>query len=323
MDTLDPYFGADASNTTKAAMFAVQGVDVSSNNGKFDFATAVRDGNVRFAFARCSLGYGDADSLFQRNWAEMAEQGILRGAYHFAYPSTIAAGKSSTDDARDEAMYFCEQVLAAEHALGVSNPCFDGRMLPPVLDYEPTNDPALTGQRDWIDTWIRTTQDQLRRGVLLYTGDNVWKQQVGGDAWLTGMPLWVPHYANITVPTMKPWTRWVMWQWSGGGSGATYRQMTGQSFPGVVSGQDVDLNAFWGTPELLALLGQPSYDRWLLDASGNVGANPHATAPSDPSGRPPALGRANDWVARHRASLLTAQAAIAAALADLDALERR
>jgi lysozyme len=308
-DRQDPYLGADSNNTTKSSAFSCQGVDVSSNQGNYDWDVAISQGNIKFAFARASIGYNTSDTHFTSNWAALAERQILRGAYHFAYPESIASGMTPAEDAAQEANYFCDLVLAAEAQVRASGqPMFDGKTLPPVLDYEQTPSLSATQQRDWVNAWIATTQERLRRGVIIYSGPNTWLADFDDDPWLTSLPLWVAHYSNCAAPNVTPWTRWVLWQWSGGGSGDTFQQLTGHNFPGGANDGAVDVNAFWGSEDQLRLLGDPSYDRWLF-ADGTVGANPYAKGnrPSSPSPVDAALAKL------HRASQL-----INAAIADLE-----
>lgn len=308
MERQDPYLGADSSNTTNSSMFPCQGIDVSSNQGNYDWDLAIKQGNIKFAFARASVGYNTPDTHFTSNWAALAERPILRGAYHFAYPESIASGMTPADDAAQEANYFCDLVLAAEAQVHSGQAMFDGKTLPPVLDYE--QKPSLTAsqQRDWVNAWIATTQARLRRGVIIYSGPNTWLDDFADDPWLTSLPLWVAHYSNCAAPKVTPWTRWVLWQWSGGSSGDIFQQLTGHNFPGGPDGCAVDVDAFWGSEEQLRLLGDPSYDRWLF-ADGTVGANPNGknARPSSPSPVDAAL-----------AKLRSASQLIKAAIADLE-----
>lgn len=307
-DSQDPYFGADSSNSTKSSAFPCQGVDVSQNQGDFGWDAAIDQGNIKFAFARASIGYNTEDTRFMSYWAAMAKRGILRGAYHFGYPESIAAGMTPAEDAQQEAGYFCDLVIAAEAQVHSGQAMYDGKALPPVLDYEqkPSLDPAA--QREWVNAWIATTQARLRRGVIVYSGPNTWAADFAGDPWLTALPFWIAHYANSTAPKITPWTRWVFWQWSGGGSGNIFEKLTGHSFPGAVNGGAVDLNAFWGTETQLRLIGDPSYDRWRF-ADGTVGANPHA-------GRDPLAG--SSATAAALAKLHEARGLIDGAIADLE-----
>lgn len=271
----DPYAGAPASDTTEPWDFSCQGIDVSSNQGRYDWDAALGAG-IRFAFARLSLGKGTEDDQFATNWAAMAErkEQIVRGAYHFAYPSTVAAGKTPSEDAADEANYFCDRLLVYEQKVHGGTPMADGATLPPVLDYEQTPDNSkLTlssvQQKDWINTWIQTVQDRLGRGVLLYSGPNVWRKDFDGDPWLRELPLWVAQYTSPSSRKIDPWSNWCFWQWSGGGNGDMYQKHYGSNFPGS-GGHAVDVSAFWGSVDQLRSLCDPSQDRFL-GADGSIG----------------------------------------------------
>ena len=272
----DPYAGAPASDTTEPWDFECQGIDVSANQGSYDWDAALGAG-IRFAFARLSLGQGTEDKQFASNWAAMAarKDRIARGAYHFAYPSSVAAGKTPSQDAVDEANYFCDRLIFHEQQVHGGTPMADGATLPPVLDYEQTSDNSkLTlssaQQKDWINSWIRTVQDRLGRGVLLYSGPNVWRKDFNADPWLSELPLWVAQYTSPSHRKSDPWSRWCFWQWSGGGSGDMYQKHYGANFPGS-GGHAVDVSVFWGSADQLRELCDPSKDRWL-NADGSIGA---------------------------------------------------
>lgn len=279
----EPYYGCDAQNETRSSMFSVQGIDCSKYQSDFGWRDAYEKGNIKFAFVRATVGYGDVDSKFESYWEQMCDLDIMRGAYHFAYPKSVST--TIAKDAEDEANFFADTVGEAEAQWG--NGLSAGSVMPLVLDYEQKTPWSHEENREWIVTFIQTLQRATHRGVIIYTGDNVWRTQLGGDPSLTGLPLWVPHYSNGRVPSMTPWTRWLIWQWSGGGNGDIYQQLTGKPFPGAVNGGSVDVNAWWGTLEQLKKLGDPNFDEWLLDDAGNMGDNPYAAGgPSEPINPP-------------------------------------
>ena len=261
--TLTPYLGCDANNPTRASQFDVQGCDVSQAQGEYDWDAAISAG-AKFAFCRCAVGYGDVDKQWDRNWKAMHDRGIIRGVYAANFADTRAAGKSAEDDAYDEASFLCEKIIEAENQLHDGEPLKDGRCLPVVPDFERKTPQSAKEDRAWILKWIRTVQDALGRGTIIYTGDQVWAREMDGDPFLKDLPLWVPHYSNGRVPTMRPWTRWVFWQWSGGGNGDVYRKLNGHAFPGA-KGNSVDVNAYSGTLEDLEAMCLPGNDMWLHD----------------------------------------------------------
>ncbi len=259
---LNPYQGCDASNQMRSSMFPVQGCDVSQAQGTFDWDAAIDVGKAQFAFCRCAVGYGDLDKQWDRNWRTMHDKGIVRGVYAANFADTRAPGKSAEDDAYDEAMYLCEQVIKLESELHGGKPLRDGRCLPVVPDFERKTPQGPAEDKAWILKWIRTVQQNLGRGTLIYTGDQVWDREMDGEPFLNDLGLWVPHYSNGTVPSMKPWTKWIFWQWSGGGNGDVYRRLVGSPFPGA-NGNSVDVNAYSGNRENLNAMCDVAYDLWL------------------------------------------------------------
>ena len=63
----------------------LKGIDVSNWQREIDWHTHA-DRGVVFAFAKATEGEDYTDKWFERNWAEMREHWIVRGAYHFARP---------------------------------------------------------------------------------------------------------------------------------------------------------------------------------------------------------------------------------------------
>lgn len=63
------------------ADYAVQGIDVSDEDGKIDWAT-IRAMDVDFTYARATIGVDTRDAMFLEYWAGMAEAGMPRGAIH-------------------------------------------------------------------------------------------------------------------------------------------------------------------------------------------------------------------------------------------------
>lgn len=63
------------------ADYAVQGIDVSADDGKVDWPT-IRAMDVDFAYARATIGVDSRDATFAQHWAGMSDAGVRRGAIH-------------------------------------------------------------------------------------------------------------------------------------------------------------------------------------------------------------------------------------------------
>src|SRR3954466_14597630 len=92
----------------------LRGIDVSHYQGQVDWHSVARS-DVKFALAKASEST-KPDDQFARNWSQMQEVGLYRGAYHFGHPGS---------DPEAQASFFAS----------VAGP-LGFRDLPPVLDLE-------------------------------------------------------------------------------------------------------------------------------------------------------------------------------------------
>ena len=203
-----------------------RGIDVSNNNGHINWDALASAPDVDFAIAKVSEGTFFTDSFFPENWANMRKAVEVRGAYHFARPS-------STTDPKREADYFLSLL---NHAGGLEPTDLV------VLDME--DEKASGDVSAWTLAWLQYVHDQVGFPPLLYTGP--WYI----DSWLRardGMeryPLWLAAYGAAMPPCPSPWTTYLMWQYTSQGR-----------LPGI--GNDVDLDTVYNIDELKAH-GKPS-----------------------------------------------------------------
>ncbi len=100
----------------------IKGIDVSSVQGKPDWAKAAKSG-IRFAILRAHQKFG-IDASFEHNYKGCKDNGILVGAYKYSYALTV-----------QKAMEEAEAVLEALAGRGLDFPVF--------YDLEWTNQKAL------------------------------------------------------------------------------------------------------------------------------------------------------------------------------------
>lgn len=177
---------------------SAQGIDCSDYNGAYDWAAAKKSiPDLSFGVYRLTQGLGGSgmaspDPQAAWNHAQIAAQGLQRGAYHFLDPNL--AGEA-------QAQYF-----VSEHArLGtVAADMF-------WLD----NETAGTSPADVAACAVAfmTELDKLvphnPRGV--YTFIDFARE--GNCAGLESDPLWLA-YPSATAPSSPPpWHRWTFWQW--------------------------------------------------------------------------------------------------------------
>ena len=195
----------------------VEGIDVSHWQGDVDWR-AVKKSGRRFAFAKATEGRSMVDEKFEQNWKNMKEAGLIRGAYHFAKPTTAA---------KPQARHFHRTVQP------------EPGDLPLVLDLE---DGEEVGPRK-LEQWVRTFVDEIKslsgEAPIIYSG-GFWKSHLNHMTDNLGCQLWLPQYGP-KAENPRAWKKWTFWQYSDG----TINAARLRPVPGV--GQSCDRNRFQGT----------------------------------------------------------------------------
>jgi lysozyme len=197
-----------------------EGIDVSSNNGKFNWPSW--NGHIEFAMMKATEGLTFIDPQFVTNWYQSKQIQVHRFAYHFGHPD---------EDPSLQAQHFTTAVKTAGWEPG------DGF----VLDLEQNPYEGTGEQPDWgmtahqIAFWAWTFCTEVDRimpqphHTLVYCDPNV--AALGWTAMVGGHELWVADYGvpEPRVP-MGPWKDWTFWQ---------------------QTGSHLDLDVFRGTPAQL------------------------------------------------------------------------
>jgi GH25 family lysozyme M1 (1,4-beta-N-acetylmuramidase) len=170
---------------------AVQGVDVSDDQGSFDWAAA----HVSFGYAQVSDGLYSPQWSFDGNWSRMKSAGVLRGAYQFFEPDQDEVAQAN-------------MVIAKVGRLGPGD-------LPAMIDVEVTRGVGAATLGARVRTWLELVEAGTGRKPIIYTGSYFWEDNVGTD--LSGYPIWIAAYgpACPSIPD-DGWTNWTIWQYSDG-----------------------------------------------------------------------------------------------------------
>lgn len=199
----------------------LEGIDIYEDNTGFPSFSEMARAGYSFVFHKASQYF--ADRKFQARWTQIAQAGMLRGAYHLL---THNAGSISV-----QAQRFAEAV---------------GRLVPgdlgPALDLE-DRDP---GQH--ADYWVPRIQEfadlvesRLGRQPIFYTSRSYWQEFAGDDLGFGQYPLWVV-WVNPGEPRLPAgWTKWYYWQWH------YEKSASPMPAPFRASDRGVDLNHFNGT----------------------------------------------------------------------------
>lgn len=205
-----------------------EGIDVSSHQGIVNWPLVEHDGYL-FAFTKATGGAWYINPTLARNWQEIRQAGMQRGAYHYAFESSGQPFPGPGPEA--EADFFLSKVMP----LGLE----PGDML--VLDIEEGQ--GNLGQ--WVLRWCQRVEYVVGFKPLIYTG--TWFSDPHGFPsvpQLADYPLWLAAYQSQMPPPPKPWTKVSFWQYTSSGT------VTG------VRG-DCDVNLFNGNSDQLVLYGKP------------------------------------------------------------------
>lgn len=169
--------------------YKVSGLDISHYQGNVDFKQ-VRASGIEFVFAKCSEYV--ADDKYVQNKAGAKAAGLLFGAYHFFHPSK---------DPKNQAETFLRIAK-----LGPGD-------LPPVLDWESTDNVPSSSDRARGKTWLDLVEKAYGKPPIIYGGP-YFLQALGLDESFKRYPLWVAHYGTTAPLVPAPWKSWAFWQFS-------------------------------------------------------------------------------------------------------------
>lgn len=204
--------------------YAVHGIDVSHYSCFIDWKEVKKMNQngirVDFAYMRATRGLDLVDYQFPKNWENVRDAQILRGAYHFF---------TFRDNPVDQARFFLQNV-----------PIERGD-LPPVLDIE--NDKDVDDRRlnrddilRGISAWLELVERQTGVRPMIYTNLDYYKRYIAGN--FRAYPIWIASYKSVGTVALPDKKQWFFWQFS------EKARCNGISEP-------IDLNIFAGTIEQL------------------------------------------------------------------------
>jgi GH25 family lysozyme M1 (1,4-beta-N-acetylmuramidase) len=181
------------------------GLDVSHYQGTINWTT-VKNGGAKFAYIKATEGTSYQDPTFSANYLNSYNQGIVRGAYHFARPDG-ASGAAQAD-------YF------AAHGGAWSA---DGRTLPGMLDIEYGPSSTCYGvsqanMRTWINAFLNEYHAKTSRWATVYTTTDWWTTCTGN--WSgpgANDPLAIARYSTSVGTLPAGWGFYTFWQFADSG----------------------------------------------------------------------------------------------------------
>lgn len=195
-------------STERLKDFEVHGIDVSHYQEEINWDTVAAQ-QIDFAFIKATEGKKLVDNCFEQNWQELKKVGIKRGAYHFFHP-TLSSEIQATNFIATVQMDFGD--------------------LPPVLDFEVTNNVRKKELILRIQSWLDLIEAHYKIRPIIYTNQKLYFQYILNN--FNDYPIWIARYNSIR-PLMLRENGWQFWQY---GNKGTIKGIEGL----------VDLNVFCG-----------------------------------------------------------------------------
>jgi lysozyme len=178
--------------------YTVHGIDVSKHQGEIDWkrVSNMQINNIRvsFAFIKATEGISRQDDKFEKNWKEAGQSGLLRGAYHFYYPSR---------DAGKQADNFIKMVSLRSGDL------------PPVVDIEHSNGRKKEKICADLHVFLNRLEKEYSVKPIIYTNINFFTLYLKDS--FDEYPLWIAGYFDHDRFYNEFLSPWILWQHSESG----------------------------------------------------------------------------------------------------------
>lgn len=175
--------------------YKVHGIDVSRHQGIIDWSLvdSMKSGGIEisFAFLKATEGITRQDPNFKRNWRAVGKTNLLRGAYHFYYPSR---------DASKQAQNFIKNVKLSKGDL------------PPVVDIEHTNRKSKKQICEGLTVFLSLLEDHYKVKPIIYTNHSFYSDYLQGE--FDEYPLWISYYTDKKTFNSACKYPWIIWQHS-------------------------------------------------------------------------------------------------------------
>ncbi len=168
----------------------VFGIDISAYQGEIDWKE-LEDQEIAFAFIKATQGHDYVDSEFSRNWSEISDTSIKKGAYLFFEP----------DSPTDQSLQLFYDTVPV-----------DVRALPPVIDVELDNsqEPKKANIVKSLKEMVDGMSEHYHKKPIIYTNYNTYNTFLSKDFdnvyfWIADLDSSYPELAN---------NEWTFWQYT-------------------------------------------------------------------------------------------------------------
>lgn len=178
--------------TERLDSFEVHGIDVSHHQAEISWDTVATQA-VDFAFIKATEGEQFIDNCFDLNWSELRRIGIKRGAYHFFHPTL-------------------SPIKQANNFIGTVQ--LDYGDLPPVLDFEVTNNVSEEIIIASLKQWLGFIENHYKIRPIIYTNQKLYFKYI--LPYFQDYPIWMARYNTVQPLTLSK-DGWKFWQYGNRG----------------------------------------------------------------------------------------------------------
>ncbi|MBV9450220.1 MAG: hypothetical protein JO345_30455 [Streptosporangiaceae bacterium] len=189
-----------------AAVSQLPGIDVSAYQGNINWAAVAP--SIDFNYAKATEGTYYTNPDFSNQYTGPYNQGLIRGAYHFAIPNN-SSGAAQAD-------YF------AHHGGGWSS---DGKTLPGALDieYNPYGSECYGLTQSQMTSWIHSFVNEYAFDVhvypVIYSTFDWWSTCTGNaSGFQNNDPFWIACYCSAAGTLPAGYGYYTIWQYADSGS---------------------------------------------------------------------------------------------------------
>lgn len=198
--------GGTEASAVAPAVSGLPGIDVSAYQGNINWASVAP--YIDFVYAKATEGTYYTNPDFTNQYVGPYDQGLIRGAYHFAIPNN-SSGVTQAD-------YF------AHHGGGWSG---DGKTLPGALDieYNPYGSECYGLTQSQMTSWIHAFVNEYAYDEhvypVIYTTTNWWSTCTGNASGFQNYdPLWIACYCSTSGTLPAGYGYYTFWQYADSGS---------------------------------------------------------------------------------------------------------
>ncbi len=212
----------------------IPGCDVHGGYGLIDWGLVASSG-IRFAYVKCTTGNEHSkDVTYERNIQRARDNGVLVGAYHFAFPLKHGIGLPVGRSPLEQAQAAFDGCSGLGGRTGELSPVVDAEW-PPLTEW-PKWGCTAAQISEWLHEYCEAATLLWGRKPVIYTYSDWWRgngRNYHGlsDAevsWAADYPLWMAAYTHALPgpptgggpPIPFPWRDWAVWQYSAEGSPA-------------------------------------------------------------------------------------------------------